>query len=151
MAVVFDRLADFLPHRIDPTSTTASKKAKKSALATSTVSENDERLLQRARRFEREHEIERQKQAGLHPTHEHSRHVNHAAVGALEGRMEGLTTFSSSASRGTKGQSRRKYLNSVGTEDPSADQAVSPRASRYLWCSLTRWYCRTFLIGIGSP
>lgn len=109
------------------------KKAKKPALAATTLDNNAERLAARARRFEREHEIERQKQSGHYQStnhgYEYSRHVNRKAYsppsstsyagGSLQDRMEGLTTsYSSELRSGGKG-SRKKYLNmSVGyTED----------------------------------
>lgn len=109
------------------------KKAKKPAIVVTTLDSNAERLAARARRFEREHEIERQKQAGYYQSsnhgYEYSRHVNRKAYsppsssshtgGSLQDRMQGLTTsYSSELRSGGKG-SRKKYLNmSVGyTED----------------------------------
>lgn len=117
------------------------KKAKKPALAATTLDNNAERLAARARRFEREHEIERQKQSGHYQStnhgYEYSRHVNRKtysppsstsyAGGSLQDRMEGLTTsYSSELRSGGKG-SRKKYLNmSVGyTEDEGGVRRLS--------------------------
>ncbi|KAG8927968.1 hypothetical protein FRC02_007552 [Tulasnella sp. 418] len=103
------------------------KKTKKSTLAASLLSsETDDRLQQRARRFEREHEIERQKQSGQHqsPASYYSRHVNQAPPqSSLESRMSGLTTSFSFTPRPVKGQARRKYMNSSMGYDESEDVA----------------------------
>ena len=96
------------------------------------TSETDDRLLQRARRFEREHEIERQRASGMIPS-TYSPHVNNSgpsassngAVLSLADRVSGLTTSSSFDLRPGKGQSRKKYLNSsMGYED--AEPAYDP-------------------------
>ncbi|KAG8880100.1 hypothetical protein FRB97_001086 [Tulasnella sp. 331] len=106
-----------------------SKKAKKAALSSSYTfvppsSETNERLALRARRFEREHDIERKKQAGLLPEHEYSRHVNQADTASAmdhDHGMQGLTNTSFSFSRPMNGksghQARRKFLNSHAGDD----------------------------------
>ncbi|KAG9001485.1 hypothetical protein FRB94_006573 [Tulasnella sp. JGI-2019a] len=114
-----------------------SKKAKKAAALVSSykfvpaASETNERLALRARRFEREHDIERKKQAGLLPEHEYSRHVNHQMAPTTTSMdndhgMQGLTNTSFSFSRTVGGksghQARRRFLNAhAGDDDNSGD------------------------------
>lgn len=76
-----------------PTPNKASKTAKKPSIQMPTNMSESARQL-REQRFQREHEIERQRQSGERPDYVYSRHVNAPPPegGSLLSRMERLST-----------------------------------------------------------
>ncbi|QRW17058.1 ubiquinol-cytochrome C reductase cytochrome C1 subunit [Rhizoctonia solani] len=98
----------------------AQKKLKKATISTSTESEN--RLEKRKRRFEREHEIERQKASGTYSVPSFTHHSQSPT--GFDTARDNTPTYTPMAYRSAGAISKRKYANVASEDSGDADPNV---------------------------
>ncbi|KAF8677766.1 SAC3/GANP family [Rhizoctonia solani] len=104
------------------------KKLKKATISTSTESEN--RLEKRKRRFEREHEIERQKASGTYSVPSFTHHSQSPT--GFDTARDNTPTYTPMAYRSAGAISKRKYANVASEDSGDADPAPDPATIRPL-------------------